>query len=141
MPSSSSSSQPSQVRAAIVGSTGYGGVELIRLLAAHPYVTVASVISSSNAGEPFAAGYPHLTEIRTDILDAVDPELIADKADVVFFATPHGVSTKLASQFLAAGLKVIDLSGDFRLKNRDSYAQWYKKKRRSRMSSSARCSA
>ncbi|MDG0794605.1 N-acetyl-gamma-glutamyl-phosphate reductase [Cohnella ginsengisoli] len=128
MPSSSSSSTaPSQVRAAIVGSTGYGGVELIRLLAAHPYVTVTSVISSSNAGEPFAAGYPHLTEIRTDILDAVDPELIAGKADVVFFATPHGVSTKLASQFLAAGLKVIDLSGDFRLKNRDSYAQWYKK--------------
>ncbi|MBB6671498.1 N-acetyl-gamma-glutamyl-phosphate reductase [Cohnella nanjingensis] len=120
-------SSSSLVRAAIIGSTGYGGVELIRLLAAHPRVTVTSVVSSSNAGEPFAAGYPHLTEIRTDTLDAVDPALIAGKADVVFFATPHGVSTKLAGDFLAAGLKIIDLSGDFRLKSRETYAQWYKK--------------
>lgn len=120
-------SSSSLVRAAIIGSTGYGGVELIRLLAAHPRVTVTSVVSSSSAGEPFAAGYPHLTEIRTDTLDAVDPALIAGKADVVFFATPHGVSTKLAADFLAAGMKIIDLSGDFRLKSRETYAQWYKK--------------
>ncbi|MBB6732222.1 N-acetyl-gamma-glutamyl-phosphate reductase [Cohnella zeiphila] len=119
--------QPAQLRAAIVGSTGYGGVELIRLLAAHPSVKVTSVVSSSSAGSLFSESFPHLTEIVTDALDAVDPELIRSKADVVFLATPHGVSAKLAPDFLAAGLKVIDLSGDFRLKDRAQYEKWYKK--------------
>jgi N-acetyl-gamma-glutamyl-phosphate reductase len=117
---------PSPLRAAIVGSTGYGGIELIRLLDSHPNVTVTSVISSSQAGAPIAEGYPHLTGIRTDLLEEVDPERIRAKADVVFLATPHGVSMKLAPQFLAAGLKVIDLSGDFRLKDGETYRQWYK---------------
>ncbi|MFC5700834.1 N-acetyl-gamma-glutamyl-phosphate reductase [Cohnella faecalis] len=115
-----------KLRAAIVGSTGYGGVELIRLLASHPYVDVTSVISSSSAGSPIAEGFPHLTEIRADKLDDVDPALVSEKADVVFLATPHGVSMKLAPQYLEAGLKVIDLSGDFRLKNIEEYRQWYK---------------
>jgi N-acetyl-gamma-glutamyl-phosphate reductase len=115
-----------KLRAAIVGSTGYGGVELIRLLQAHPLVEVTSVISSSQAGTPITDGYPHLAEIMTENLDAVDPELIRSKADVVFLATPHGVSIKLAPAFLQAGLKVIDLSGDFRLKNEDEYRKWYK---------------
>ncbi|MFC5528920.1 N-acetyl-gamma-glutamyl-phosphate reductase [Cohnella yongneupensis] len=114
------------IRAAIVGSTGYGGVELIRLLQSHPYVSVTSVISSSAAGAPIAEGFPHLTEIRTDLLDGVDVELIRGKADVVFLATPHGVSMKLAPEFLAAGLKVIDLSGDYRLKDGEAYRKWYK---------------
>lgn len=114
------------IRAAIVGSTGYGGVELIRLLQSHPKVTVTSFISSSNAGSPIAEGFPHLTEIHTDLLDGIDVELIRSKADVVFLATPHGVSMKLAPDFLAAGLKVIDLSGDFRLKSGDTYREWYK---------------
>ncbi|MBN2980596.1 N-acetyl-gamma-glutamyl-phosphate reductase [Cohnella algarum] len=120
-------SQTPAVRAAIVGSTGYGGVELIRLLAAHPRAAVSSVVSSSSAGSSFAEAFPHLTEIVTDKLDDVDPDLIRDKADVVFLATPHGVSAKLAPQFLAAGLKVIDLSGDFRLKDPEAYRHWYKK--------------
>jgi N-acetyl-gamma-glutamyl-phosphate reductase len=115
-----------QIRAAIVGSTGYGGVELIRLLESHPNVTVTSVISSSNAGSPIAEGYPHLTEIRTDLLDGIDVEHIRSKADVVFLATPHGISMKLAPELLEAGLKVIDLSGDFRLKSGDVYREWYK---------------
>lgn len=115
-----------RLRAAIVGSTGYGGVELIRLLESHPNVTVASVISSSQAGAPIAEGFPHLTEIRTDLLDGVDAAQVRAKADVVFLATPHGVSMKLAPEFLAAGLKVIDLSGDFRLQNGESYREWYR---------------
>lgn len=116
----------SRLRAAIVGSTGYGGVELIRLLSSHPNVTITSVISSSNAGAPIAEGYPHLAEIRTDTLEALDPTVIAGKADVVFLATPHGVSIKLAPSFLEAGMTVIDLSGDFRLKDPEAYRQWYK---------------
>ncbi|MFD0673602.1 N-acetyl-gamma-glutamyl-phosphate reductase [Cohnella sp. GCM10027633] len=114
------------IRAAIVGSTGYGGVELIRLLQSHPYVTVTSVISSSAAGTSLADSFPHLTAVHTDLLDGVDAELIRGKADVVFLATPHGVSMKLAPEFLAAGLKVIDLSGDYRLKDGETYRKWYK---------------
>jgi len=116
-----------QIRAAIVGSTGYGGVELIRLLLTHPRVTISSVISSSNAGEALTAGYPHLQGLLpVDTLDAVDPAAIREKADVVFTATPSGVSGKLVPQLLDAGLTVIDLSGDFRLKDRAAYETWYK---------------
>lgn len=114
------------VRAAIVGSTGYGGVELIRFLGGHPQAEIASVLSSSSSGVPIAEGYPHLSEIVTDLLDGIDIPAIREKADVVFTATPHGVSSKLVPQLLDAGLKVIDLSGDFRLKSGDQYRQWYK---------------
>lgn len=113
-------------RVAIVGSTGYGGVELIRLLLQHPHAVIASVISSSTSGVPIADGFPHLNQIVVDKLDGLDVALIRDKADLVFTATPSGISAKLAPQLLEAGLKVIDLSGDFRLKSRDTYANWYK---------------
>ncbi|REK69595.1 N-acetyl-gamma-glutamyl-phosphate reductase [Paenibacillus paeoniae] len=112
---------------AIVGSTGYGGVELMRLLEAHPYAEVTSVISSSSAGTSITDGYPHLAGIREELLDGVDAQAIKSKADVVFLATPAGVASKLAPEYLAAGLKVIDLSGDFRLKSPALYEQWYKK--------------
>lgn len=116
------------IRAAVVGSTGYGGVELIRLLLTHPKVEITSVISSSSAGAGIAEGYPHLNEIMTDKLDGVDVELIRSKADVVFLATPSGVSADLAPKLVDAGLKVIDLSGDFRLKSGELYEKWYKHK-------------
>lgn len=116
-----------KVRVAIVGSTGYGGVELIRLLASHPQAEVTSVISSSSAGTPISAGFPHLTNIRTELLDDIDPQAIRAKADVIFTATPAGVAAKLVPGLLEAGLKVIDLSGDFRLQDKALYEQWYKK--------------
>lgn len=114
------------VRVAIVGSTGYGGVELIRLLQAHPRVEITSVISSSTAGVPISDGFPHLTNIITRNLDDVNPAEIVKVADLVFAATPSGVSAKLVPELLDAGLKVIDLSGDFRLKDGAVYEQWYK---------------
>ncbi|WP_135552230.1 N-acetyl-gamma-glutamyl-phosphate reductase [Paenibacillus cymbidii] len=117
-----------QQRAAIVGSTGYGGVELIRLLLRHPLVAITSVVSSSTPGVPIAEGYPHLSEIMVDRLDAVDVALLQEKADVVFLATPHGVSTTLSPKLLEAGLRVIDISGDLRLKSGEVYEQWYKHK-------------
>lgn len=116
------------IRAAIVGSTGYSGVELIRLLLGHPNVQITSVISSSHAGASIAEGFPHLSEIIAERLDAVDVPLIKSKADVVFTATPSGVSAQLVPRLLDAGLKVIDISGDFRLKSGKLYEQWYKHK-------------
>ncbi len=121
-------SMANKLRAAIIGSTGYGGVELIRLLLHHPQVEITSVVSSSQAGALITESYPHLSQILTDRLDAVDMEVIRGKADVVFTATPAGVSSELVPQLLDAGLKVIDLSGDFRLKDGLQYEQWYKRK-------------
>lgn len=115
-----------KLKVAVVGSTGYGGVELIRFLLGHPEVEITSVISSSSAGVPITEGFPHLSEIVLHNLDEVDPQQIAAKADVVFTATPSGVSGKLVPELLAAGLKVIDLSGDFRLKDGAVYETWYK---------------
>ncbi|MEK4513048.1 N-acetyl-gamma-glutamyl-phosphate reductase [Paenibacillus anaericanus] len=115
-----------KVKVAIVGSTGYGGVELIRFLLGHPEVEIVSVISASSAGSPISDGFPHLTDIVVQPLDGVDAEQIAAKADVVFTATPSGVSAKLVPDLLQAGLKVIDLSGDFRLKDGAVYEEWYK---------------
>lgn len=115
-----------KLRAAIVGSTGYGGVELIRLLQSHPKVEITSVISSSSAGDAIEEGFPHLTGIIERRLDGVEPDQIAERADVVFTATPSGVSAKLVPQLLEAGLKVVDLSGDFRLKDGSEYEHWYK---------------
>lgn len=115
-----------KLKVAIVGSTGYGGVELIRFLLGHPEVEITSVISSSSSGLPITDGFPHLSEIVLQNLEAVDPQAIAENADVVFTATPSGVSGKLVPELLAAGLKVIDLSGDFRIKDGAVYETWYK---------------
>lgn len=117
----------SKLKVAIVGSTGYGGVELIRFLQHHQHAEIVSVISSSSSGTPISEGFPHLTDVMVQDLDGVVVEEIADKADLVFTATPSGVSTKLVPQLLDAGLKVVDLSGDFRLKDGALYEQWYKK--------------
>ncbi|MDP5275897.1 N-acetyl-gamma-glutamyl-phosphate reductase [Chengkuizengella axinellae] len=115
-----------QIRAAIIGSTGYGGVELIRFLLHHPKVEITSVVSSSSAGESIAVGFPHLNHVMELDLDQVDIDVIQNKADVVFTATPSGVSSGLIPDLLAAGLKVIDLSGDYRLKSGELYEKWYK---------------
>lgn len=114
-----------KVKVAIVGSTGYGGVELIRFLLGHPEVEIVSVISASSAGSLISDGFPHLTDIVVQPLDGVDAKEIAAKADVVFTATPSGVSGKLVPELLQTGLKVIDLSGDFRIKDGAIYEEWY----------------
>jgi N-acetyl-gamma-glutamyl-phosphate reductase len=116
-----------EMKAAIIGATGYGGIELLRLLSKHPYVQVVSVHSSSQAGVPLQHHYPHILKEADFILDEIDPEKIAKNADIVFLGTPAGISSKLTPQFFDLGVTVIDLSGDFRLKNQNEYEQWYKK--------------
>lgn len=117
-----------QLKVAIVGSTGYGGVELIRFLQHHPNVTITSVISASSSGKPISEQFPHLNGMLDMVLDGVDPQETASKAELVFLATPSGVSSELVPQYLEAGLKVIDLSGDYRLKDTNQYEKWYKHK-------------
>ncbi len=117
------------LRAGIVGATGYSGVELIRLLSQHPEIQVDRLYSSSQEGVELAAMFPHVANLALPKLEAIDPLAIAQANDVVFLATPSGVSSALTPQLLAhsSTLKVIDLSGDFRLQSPEVYKQWYKK--------------
>ncbi len=113
------------IKVAIVGGTGYTGVELLRLLALHPHAQVEIITSRSEEGVPVAQMYPNLRENYPELVFSVPQieQLIA--CDVVFFATPHGVAHGLADEILQAGTRVIDLSADFRLQDADEWAQWY----------------
>lgn len=113
------------MKAAIIGATGYGGAELIRLLNNHPEVEVSSVHSSSQQGVWMDDVYAHLQNNTNLQLEKIDPELIAKKADIVFLSTPPGVSRDITKDLLDQGLKVIDLSGDLRIKDRKTYEKWY----------------
>lgn len=114
------------MKAAIIGGTGYGAIELIRLINKHPNLEIGSVISNSQAGKDFSETYPHLSGIINQPLETFDAEEIAEKNEVVFLATPSGVSSELAPQLIDNGIKCIDLSGDFRLRSTEQYERWYK---------------
>lgn len=113
------------MKVAIIGATGYGGAELIRVLRNHPHVSIHSIHATSMLGEPIESSYPHMQTIIDLQLDSVNAKKIASQVDLVFMATPSGVSAKLAPIFLEQNVKVIDLSGDFRIFDRFEYKKWY----------------
>ncbi|GEB76628.1 N-acetyl-gamma-glutamyl-phosphate reductase [Sporolactobacillus inulinus] len=115
------------MKAGIVGANGYSGVELIRLLLNHPQIKIEMLVAHSTTGMEISSIYPHLGGIVERRLEAFDADELAARTDVVFFATPAGVSKDLLPECLKRGLICIDLSGDFRLKNPQDYAEWYKK--------------
>jgi len=112
------------VRAGIIGGTGYTGVELLRILALHPEVDVTVVTSRADAGLRVDALYPSLRGYIDVVFSAPELDSLAD-CDVVFFATPNGTAMLMAEQLLARGVKVIDLSADFRLKDAQEWSRWY----------------
>lgn len=112
----------------IVGATGYGGADLIRILNDHPEVRKLQLYSSSRAGGDIAESFPHLQGLDSGTLHDIDPGVMARELDVVFMATPSGISSELAPKLLEEGLRVIDVSGDFRIKDADIHETWYKKK-------------
>lgn len=113
------------VRVAIVGASGYTGVELLRVLRAHPGVELTALCAADSAGRPIAASWPGLHGLEDRTLEPVDPESLAARADWVFLGLPHGVSSRLAPQLLDRGLGVVDLGADFRLKDPAVYAAAY----------------
>ncbi len=115
------------MKVAIIGATGYGGIELIRLLEQHPYFSIVSLHSFSQVGECITNVYPHFQNVLVHTLQEIDAEKIEKEAEIVFLATPAGVSAELAPKLLAVGLKVIDLSGDFRMIDSSQYELWYKR--------------
>lgn len=113
------------VDVAIVGGTGYGAAELIRLLHHHPHANVKKVISQSKSGVNMKEVYPHLTDIVEIDMEEFNAEELAKEVDVVFFATPSNVSKYRVPELVDLGVKIIDLSGDFRLKNGELYKAYY----------------
>jgi N-acetyl-gamma-glutamyl-phosphate reductase len=112
------------IKAGIVGGTGYTGVELLRLLAAHPNVTVQVVTSRAEKGLRIDSVYPNLRGFND--LSFVEPVMEnLTNCDVVFFATPNATAMHMAKGLLATGVKVIDLSADFRLKDVAEWEKWY----------------
>ncbi|WP_299189090.1 N-acetyl-gamma-glutamyl-phosphate reductase [uncultured Psychrobacter sp.] len=116
------------ISAAIVGGTGYTGIELIRLLSAHPKVSIDLLTSRSEAGTRADEIFPSLRGISDLVFSDLGDETLSalQKCDVVFFATPHGVAMKQAADLTQAGVKVIDLAADFRLQSLADFEQWYK---------------
>ncbi|MCH8499816.1 MAG: N-acetyl-gamma-glutamyl-phosphate reductase [Marinobacter sp.] len=112
------------IKIGIVGGTGYTGVELLRLLAAHPQADVVMITSRSEAGMSVADLYPNLRgHYSLAFTEPAEQELAA--CDLVFFATPHGVAMRMVPGLIAAGTRVVDLSADFRIKDLDVWSKWY----------------
>jgi N-acetyl-gamma-glutamyl-phosphate reductase len=110
-------------RVAVAGATGFTGQELLRLLARHPSVRITVATSSSAASA--ARRLPALGRIFDGVITPLDPDLLAREADIVFLALPDTAAAELAPALVEKGVRVIDLSGAFRLRDADQRARWY----------------
>lgn len=112
------------IKVGVVGGTGYTGVELLRLLAQHPDVELQAVTSRGEAGTAVADMFPSLRG-RVSVKFSDPAESALDRCDVVFFATPNGIAMQQAQMLLEAGVRVIDLAADFRIKDIAEWEKWY----------------
>lgn len=117
------------IRVGLVGVTGYTGMELARLLTGHPNMKLTAATSRTEAGKLLGDLYPFLNGLpgADVILIEPEPELIAKECDLAFLAVPHTAATEMAAALVERGLKVVDLSADFRLRDPATYAAWYKR--------------
>jgi N-acetyl-gamma-glutamyl-phosphate reductase len=114
------------LKAGIIGATGYTGSELVRLLHFHPEASIEFITSETHKGKKFSDIHKQFKGITDFELISVD-DVDTNKVDVLFLALPHGVSMEFVKKFIDQNVKIIDLSGDFRLSNKKVYEQWYNK--------------
>lgn len=112
------------IKVGIVGGTGYTGVELLRLLAVHPQVSLQVITSRADAGTPVSQMFPSLRGY-VDLPFSHPDEAHLEKCDLVFFATPNGIAMQQTRALLDAGVMVIDLAADFRIKDIATWEKWY----------------
>ncbi|WP_185235834.1 N-acetyl-gamma-glutamyl-phosphate reductase [Teredinibacter franksiae] len=115
------------IKVGIVGGTGYTGVELLRLLAQHPEAEVVVITSRAEAGKPVTELFPNLRGHYSLVFSEPSVESLS-ACDLVFFATPHGVAQAMMKSLYDSGVRVIDLSADFRIRNIDTWEHWYGQK-------------
>lgn len=114
------------VKAGIVGASGYVGGEVLRLLVGHPRAEISMVTSRQHAGEYVHRVHPSLKGLIGDIkFSELDCGRMADACDIVFTAVPHGTAVDIVRELLARGVRVIDLSADYRLHEASDYDRWY----------------
>ena len=113
------------VRVAVLGATGYAGAELVRILAGHPETQLTCLTSRQHDGVPFSDIYPGFSGIVDLKCHRFSQKHVCDSADIVFTALPHKASMEVVPGLLSGGLKVIDLSADFRFRNVATYEKWY----------------
>ncbi len=113
------------IETAVLGATGYTGVELVRLLKAHPAVEPVLLCSGSTAGKKYSEIHPQFRGMVDLVLQQIRVEEIPESVEVVFCALPHGHSAETAAKLYKKGFKVIDLSADFRLGDSSLYQEWY----------------
>lgn len=116
------------IRAGLVGVTGYTGMELTRLLAGHPSMRLVRATSRTEAGRPLSDIYPFLRGLPGGdvVMTPPDPDELAADCDLAFLAVPHGAAMETGAALRRRGLRVVDLSADFRLRDPDVYETWYK---------------
>jgi N-acetyl-gamma-glutamyl-phosphate reductase len=114
-----------RVPVGIVGASGYGGVQLVRLLMDHPEVELVYLGGESSAGKSFADLYPHFGNIVELPIEAVEPDIIASRCQVVFLSLPNGLACQIAPKLIEKGCKVLDLSADYRFSDLKTYTTWY----------------
>lgn len=112
------------IKVGVVGGTGYTGVELLRLLSRHPQVELTAITSRGEAGLAVAEMFPSLRR-RVDLKFVAPQDARLEKCDAVFFATPNGIAMKQAAELVAAGVRVIDLAADFRIRDVAEWQKWY----------------
>lgn len=118
-----------RISVGIIGASGYGGVQLMRLLLEHPLVEIAYLGGKGSAGKPYAELYPHLGHQVDLTIEPIDIDAIASRCQVVFLGLPNGLACDLAPGLMAKGCKVLDLSADYRFKDLQTYSSWYHKER------------
>lgn len=112
------------IKVGVVGGTGYTGVELLRLLVLHPQVELCVVTSRADAGTPVSRMFPSLRGY-VDLAFSHPDEAHLNRCDLVFFATPNGIAMQQTRALLDAGVRVIDLAADFRIKDVAEWEKWY----------------
>jgi len=113
------------MKVAVVGASGYTGLELLRILLRHPRVEIAAITSEQRAGRPVGEAFPALAGLLDLRLEAAAPAALAERVDLAFTCLPHAASAPTVCELRQAGVRVIDLSADFRLRDPDVYAAAY----------------
>lgn len=113
------------IKTAVLGATGYAGIELVRILSGHPEASIEILGSQSFAGKPVSEVYENFAHVLETECEKLDLDRVAE-CDVAFTALPHGASKDVIPSLIERGLKVIDLSGDFRYDDVKVYEKWYK---------------